>query len=130
MFDIGFWELMLIGVVALLVVGPERLPKLARTAGFWFGRAQRFVSNVKNDIDREMRAEELKSILNKNSGGPSEFKEIIEETSTAFREAKESGHIVNSTSPDPIPAGKAEPAKPTVEPAESVKTGNENSHGG
>ncbi len=55
MFDIGFWELVLIGVVALLVVGPERLPKLARTAGLWIGRGRRMLSSVKAEIDRELK---------------------------------------------------------------------------
>lgn len=62
MFDIGFSELMLIGVVALIVVGPERLPKVARTAGHMLGRLQRYVSDVKSDIQREMQIEELKKL--------------------------------------------------------------------
>ena len=56
MFDVGFFELLLIGIVALLVVGPERLPKLARTAGMWLGRGRRFIGSVKDDIDREIKA--------------------------------------------------------------------------
>lgn len=59
MFDIGFSELLLIGIVALVVIGPERLPKVARTAGHLFGRMQRYVSDVKADINREIHAEEL-----------------------------------------------------------------------
>lgn len=59
MFDIGFFELCIIGVVALLVLGPERLPRAARTAGMWVGRAKRMVSQVKRDIDDELRQEEL-----------------------------------------------------------------------
>ena len=55
MFDVGFWELLIIGLVALLVIGPERLPGLARTAGAWLGRAKRFVSDVKTEIDEELR---------------------------------------------------------------------------
>ena len=66
MFDVGFFELMLIGVIALLVIGPERLPKVARTAGMWFGRARRFVTSVKQDIDQEIRTEELKKVLDDN----------------------------------------------------------------
>ncbi|NTV95496.1 MAG: twin-arginine translocase subunit TatB [Thiobacillus sp.] len=62
MFDIAFSELLLIGVVALIVIGPERLPKLARTAGAWMGRLNRYVSDVKGDIDREMRLEELRKL--------------------------------------------------------------------
>jgi len=67
MFDVGFWELALIGLVMLIVVGPERLPKLARTAGLWVGRGRRMLSSVKAEIDREIKAEELKEILNKQA---------------------------------------------------------------
>ncbi len=62
MFDVGFWELALIGVVALLILGPERLPTVARTAGLWIGRARRFMSDVKADIDNELKSEELRAI--------------------------------------------------------------------
>lgn len=62
MFDFGFSELMVIGVVLLIVVGPERLPKVARTAGHLLGRVQRYVSDVKSDIQREMQLEELKKL--------------------------------------------------------------------
>ena len=79
MFDIGFWELLVIGVVALLVIGPERLPKVARTAGLWLGRARRFVSSVKADIDREIAADELKKVL-RNQAESSGLHDIIEET--------------------------------------------------
>lgn len=62
MFDIGFSELFVIGVVALLVLGPERLPRVARTAGHLLGRLQRYVSDVKADISREMQLEELRKL--------------------------------------------------------------------
>lgn len=62
MFDIGFSELVVIGVVALLVLGPERLPKVARTTGHLLGRLQRYVSDVKSDINREMQIDELKRL--------------------------------------------------------------------
>lgn len=62
MFDIGFSELLVIGIVALVVIGPERLPKVARTAGLLLGRLQRYVSDVKADISREMQLEELKKL--------------------------------------------------------------------
>ncbi len=63
MFDIGFWELVLIGVVALLVIGPERLPAVARTLGVWIGRGRRLLNQVKADVAQEMKAEELKRLL-------------------------------------------------------------------
>lgn len=83
MFDIGFWELAVIGVVALLVIGPEQLPRVARTAGLWVGRARRFVVSVKADIDRELAAEELKKTLSKQAESESLY-EIIEETSRSI----------------------------------------------
>ncbi|MBS3935948.1 MAG: twin-arginine translocase subunit TatB [Sulfuritalea sp.] len=62
MFDIGFSELMLIALVGLIVIGPERLPRVARTAGHLLGRLQRYVSDVKGDISREMQLEDLKKL--------------------------------------------------------------------
>ena len=53
MFDVGFQELTLIGVIALIVVGPERLPKMARTLGLWMGKIRYYVGQVKSDIERE-----------------------------------------------------------------------------
>ncbi|MCX4188629.1 Sec-independent protein translocase protein TatB [Methylophaga sp. OBS4] len=63
MFDIGFWEILLIAVVALIVVGPERLPKLIRVTGLWIGRAQASLQSIRNEISKELRAEELKQAL-------------------------------------------------------------------
>jgi sec-independent protein translocase protein TatB len=62
MFDIGFSEMLVIAVVALIVIGPERLPKVARTLGHLFGRMQRYVNDVKADISREMELEELRKL--------------------------------------------------------------------
>jgi sec-independent protein translocase protein TatB len=62
MFDFSFGELALIGTVALIVLGPERLPKVARTVGEWVGKAQRYVGQVKSDINRELELAELKKL--------------------------------------------------------------------
>jgi sec-independent protein translocase protein TatB len=77
MFDVGFFELVLIGLVALIVIGPERLPRVARAAGLWIGRARRTFTAVKDEIDRELRAEELKEILRKQADSES-LERIIE----------------------------------------------------
>ncbi len=63
MFDMGFTEMMLIGIVALIVIGPERLPAVARTSGKYFGRLKRFMTSVKADVEQELRADELRQIL-------------------------------------------------------------------
>ena len=62
MFDIGFSELMVIGLVALIVIGPERLPRVARTLGHLAGRLQRYVADVKADINREVELDELRKM--------------------------------------------------------------------
>ena len=62
MLDFSFGELAVIGAVALVVLGPERLPKVARTVGDWVGKAQRYVNQVKSDINREMELAELKKL--------------------------------------------------------------------
>ncbi len=79
MFDIGFWEIAIIGVVALLVVGPERLPALARTTGLYVGRMRRFVNQVKQDVEAELHAQELKDIVKKPEGIDDVY-EMLEET--------------------------------------------------
>ncbi|WP_078121115.1 Sec-independent protein translocase protein TatB [Thiosocius teredinicola] len=87
MFDVGLLELLLVGVVALLVVGPERLPKLARTAGMWLGRGRRFINSVKDDIDREMKADELRQILEKQKQS-NPLHEIVDDTKKTFDQIK------------------------------------------
>ena len=79
MFDVGFWELLLIGVVGLLVIGPKRLPAVARTLGVWVGRGKRLITSVKADIEQEIRAEELKRIV-KEQQENNPLHEIIEDT--------------------------------------------------
>ena len=76
MFDIGFWELTMIAVIALLVIGPDKLPGVARTAGKWVGRARRFVGDVKTDIDRELKQEEIRKALAEDAG-LDEIKQIM-----------------------------------------------------
>ncbi len=87
MFDVGFLELLVVGVVALLVIGPERLPKLARTAGLWVGKGRRFVSSVKADIEQELKTEELNRILEQQKAA-NPLHEIIEDTRKDFDEIK------------------------------------------
>ena len=79
MFDIGFTELMVIGVVALIVIGPERLPKVARTAGHLYGRLQRYVSSVKSDISHEIQLDEIRR------AGQS-FKESVESAASGVEQ--------------------------------------------
>ncbi|MCU7891378.1 MAG: Sec-independent protein translocase protein TatB [Candidatus Thiodiazotropha sp. (ex Ustalcina ferruginea)] len=88
MFDVGFWELTIIALVALIVIGPERLPKVARTVGLWLGRGRRFIANVKADIDKEIKAEELKEVIEKQATLANPVHEILEETRNDLNQIK------------------------------------------
>lgn len=76
MFDIAFSELVVIGIVALVVIGPEKLPKVARTVGLLLGRVQRYVNNVKSDISRELRFEELQRLQSDMRDAESALKQV------------------------------------------------------
>lgn len=88
MFDIGFLELAIIAVIALLVVGPEKLPGLARTAGLWVGRARRFISQVKTDIDQEINVAEIKRSIEDHTSLQEiqDVKDIMKDTQATLEE--------------------------------------------
>jgi sec-independent protein translocase protein TatB len=102
MFDIGFTEIIFIMVIALLVVGPERLPRIARTAGLWVGKLRGFVSSVKADIDKELATEELKKMLEKQASSPE-----LEE-------------LVDTVTGDPLQAGERSAHSATAEKKQAV----------
>ena len=104
MFDVGLMELIFIAVITLLVVGPERMPKIARTAGLWLGKMRGFVSSVKQDIDRELAAEELKAVIKKQAAVP-ELQELIDDVSGKSLKAGE--HLKSAVSNTKQVAGDA-----------------------
>lgn len=112
MFDIGFMELCLIGVVALLVVGPERLPRLARTAGMWVGRARRFMSEVKSDISAEMREQDL--------GALQDIKQDLQQARTELEQT--SSDLSQSLSDEAIMEEIKRPAAATSSEATTQET--------
>jgi sec-independent protein translocase protein TatB len=77
MFDMGFAEMMIIGIVALLVIGPERLPAVASSAGKWFAKIKNFVANVKSDVEREFKTDELQKMLAKQQDELQSIKEAM-----------------------------------------------------
>jgi len=83
MFDMGFAEMLVIGIVALIVIGPERLPSVARSAGKWFAKIRNFVSSVKNDVEREFKTDELKKILEKQQDELQSLKEAMNSTNSS-----------------------------------------------
>lgn len=89
MFDIGFSEFIVIGIVALIVIGPERLPKVARTLGLLLGRAQRYVNDVKADIHREMQLDELKKLQSEMTESARSLEDSMRKEFDAARTAVE-----------------------------------------
>jgi sec-independent protein translocase protein TatB len=126
MFDIGFSELLVIAVVALIVIGPQQLPRVARTLGHLFGRMQRYVNDVKADITREMELEELKKMRTSMEDAARSFqtsvdKEMSSTESELNKMAQDAQSAVDSfgdTSPSAAqPAvAPAEPAAPEAKP--------------
>jgi len=101
MFDFGFSELIVIGVVMLVVVGPERLPKVARTAGHLLGRVQRYVSDVKSDIQREMQLDELKKLQEQVKQQAQELESSVRAGAAGVEsEANRTANEVRSMMPD------------------------------
>jgi len=125
MFDIGFSELVLIAIVALLVIGPDRLPKVARTAGLWVGKMRGFVSSVKADIDHELAADELKKILKEQSDS-SAVHEIIEETKSVAEDIKKQDYVMRAMPDEAKTDGIDDGSSIQDEPEKLEKTrGNE-----
>ncbi|HSP00546.1 MAG TPA: Sec-independent protein translocase protein TatB, partial [Thioalkalivibrio sp.] len=101
MFDIGFWEIIVILVVALLVVGPDRLPSLAREVGLWVRKIRGFVTNVRSDIEQEFQADELRKMLNDQNKEISQLKDMMRETEDDLRsEVEETSYLVKSIEKD------------------------------
>jgi sec-independent protein translocase protein TatB len=107
MFDIGFSELLVIGVVALIVIGPERLPRVARTLGHLAGRLQRYVTDVKADINREIELDELKKMRDSMQQSASSF-----ESSVTTEMNKAESDVRAAVEDKPADEGKTAEAKP------------------
>ena len=117
MFDVSFTELLTIGVVALIVIGPERLPKVARTVGHLLGRAQRYVSDVKSDIRREMELDELRHLRKEMEDAARSLETTIRTNvddlnkglSEVQHTVEEAAREVQAASSEPLPGPAAEP---------------------
>ncbi|MDJ0778121.1 MAG: Sec-independent protein translocase protein TatB [Gammaproteobacteria bacterium] len=138
MFDMGFTEMMLIGIVALIVIGPERLPGVARTAGKYIGRLKRFVSSVRADVEQELRADELREILAQQQRELDTLKTSINEAGREIEKevgaVEQVGQEISADLEDTAEAvadnakataaadaaAAAEPAEPESQPAEQA----------
>ncbi|HBR97398.1 MAG TPA: twin-arginine translocase subunit TatB [Gammaproteobacteria bacterium] len=125
MFDVGFWEILLIGVVSLLVIGPEKLPSVARNVGRWVGKIQRFVAGVKSDFNAELQSGELRKLLGDQENQIQELRQMVKDAREGFSQEmsdatqmaeKNLEHLRKDI--DDVSAS-AEPIQPSPDTAES-----------
>ncbi|RLA13703.1 MAG: twin-arginine translocase subunit TatB [Gammaproteobacteria bacterium] len=132
MFDMGFTEVMLISIVALVVIGPERLPGVARTAGKYFSRLRNFMTNVRADVESELKADELREMLKKQQEELSSLKDVVSDVGKDLNLSEDIGvaDIKKSieeampdldTSVDPEPIAETRPAPKASVKASSKK---------
>lgn len=119
MFDIGFVELLICGVIALIVLGPERLPTAARAAGRWVGAARRMVSQFSSELDSQLKAEELRKEL--REAGDIGLEDVQKSVRGALDEAKKYEHMVMPD--DSAPRQNPAPATREIKETGSAKTG-------
>ncbi|SDZ83234.1 MAG: Sec-independent protein translocase protein TatB [Candidatus Thiothrix putei] len=89
MFEASFFEMLVVGVIALLVIGPERLPGLARKAGRLLGKARAFIATTRTDIERELRTEEMRSMLSKQEEEIRSLRDLMQQNTTDVRHSIE-----------------------------------------
>ena len=122
MFDIGFSEMIVIAVIALIVLGPEKLPRVARTAGHLLGRMQRYVNDVKADINREIELDELRKLQKEMQNTAQSIEQTVKgEIHSVESEFKQIGDSTQKALSDPVADAFADPP-PVQSPAELAQT--------
>jgi len=115
MFDFSLAELVVVMVVALIVIGPERLPKVARTLGHLYGRAQRYVNGVKADISRDMAMDDYRQLQQKIQAEASALQQSVQQVAQTVDQQVQQ---INQAAAEPLHDAPL-PLKPTVEPPKS-----------
>ena len=123
MFDVGFLEVLVIGIVALIVIGPEKLPAVARTVGTWVGKMQRFVRGVKSDFASELKSGDLKKIIGDQNDQISELRNLVTNARQELKAGVDEVTSSTRTNMDDfkkmVDEGKSE-ANSSVQPAAKV----------
>jgi sec-independent protein translocase protein TatB len=129
MFDIGFSEILVIGIVALIVIGPERLPKVARTLGHMAGRLQRYVNEVKADINREMELDELRKLHSQVQSAARDIEQSVSEAAHDVESGVRSVEAqLNEAAGTTAPSASAD-APTGVSPAPAASDAAPSAHG-
>jgi len=123
MFDMGFLELLLIGIIALIVLGPERLPKAARTVGLWIGKAKQGFDSIKTEIDRELKLKELQQQIAEQKAKLSAELEIKSEFETLKDELADSANTIHeqTTSAREAINNRSAQKQPSTETTEAIE---------
>ena len=122
MFDIGFSEMIVIAVIALIVLGPEKLPRVARTAGHLLGRMQRYVNDVKADINREIELDELRKLQKEMQNTAQSIEQTVKgEINSVESEFRQIGDTTQKALSDPVANAFADPP-PVQSPADTLHT--------
>lgn len=119
MFDVGFSELCMVGLVSLLVIGPEKLPQVARVAGFWLGKMRRMVANVQAEIKEELHTEEMRRILQEQEELYRRFELEREHLQNSM--LAETKHIQQELTPSLTELAERPPIEPLAEQRAAVK---------
>jgi len=122
MFDIGFSEMIVIGLVALIVIGPERLPRVARTLGHLAGRLQRYVADVKADINREVELDELRKMKDSVQQAASGIETSVRNEIDAVQgELDKAGGELNAAAGSVTGEAASDGEPPAADPLEPLK---------
>ncbi len=119
MFDISFWEISIVAIIALLVIGPERLPQVARTLGRWYGRLQRFVVSVRADIERELKASELQQIMEEQKNELDQLRKSLNQTRSELERVTAIERLDEEIRPKPSAPDSPELAEPAADRSNS-----------
>ena len=126
MFDVGFSEIVLIAVVALIVIGPEKLPKVARTLGHMFGRLQRYVNEVKADINREIELDELRKLQTQVQDAARDMEQSMtgaaHQVESGLRSVEEQLNAAEAANAAPEAKPDVRPSAPPAPAPEAAKT--------
>ena len=116
MFDVGFWEILLILILALVVIGPERLPGAARTLGLWVGKGRRYIEGVKSEVEQEFDVSEFKRVIHNQEIQLNELKQKVNQSTRMNADdllgTSEKTHSIE----EELPAVEEENDKPTKNP--------------
>jgi sec-independent protein translocase protein TatB len=108
MIDLGLSKLAIIGVVALVVIGPQKLPKVARMAGMLYGRAQRYLHDIKSEVSREIELDELRNLHQEVQESARAFKDDVEQTVASNLREVEAAWDDHHHAPPTLPADPAD----------------------